>query len=48
MLRTRAPGMHLLRAGELVADLTALTPLYGPDIADLRQRERTGERATTP
>ena len=46
VLRTARTGMHLLRTGELVTDLTALTPLYGPDIADLRQRKQTGERAT--
>lgn len=46
VLRTARTGMHLLRTGELVTDLTALTPLYGPDIDDLRQRKQTGERAT--
>lgn len=46
VLRTARTGMHLLRTGELVTDLTALTPLYGPDIDDLRRRKQTGERAT--
>lgn len=45
VLRTARTGMHLLRTGELVTDLTVLTPLYGPDISDLRQRKQTGERA---
>jgi hypothetical protein len=45
VLRTARTGMHLLRTGELVTDLTALTPLYGPDIDDLRARKQSGERA---
>jgi len=44
VLRTARTGMHLLRTGELVTDLTALTPLYGPDIGELRARKQTGER----
>lgn len=45
VLRTARTGMHLLRTGELVTDLTALTPLYGPAIDDLRARKQSGERA---
>lgn len=44
VLRTARTGLHLLRTGELVTDLTALTPTYGPDIDDLLARKRTGER----
>ena len=45
VLRTARTGLHLLRTGELVTDLTALTPSYGPAIGELLQRKRTGERA---
>jgi hypothetical protein len=44
VLRTARTGLHLLRAGELVTDLTALTPIYGPDVGELIARKRTGER----
>ncbi len=45
VLRTARTGLHLLRTGELVTDLTALTPSYGPEIEELLLRKRTGERA---
>lgn len=44
VLRTARTGLHLLRTGALVTDLTALTPLYGPDVGELVARKRTGER----
>ena len=44
VLRTARTGLHLLRTGELITDLTALTPIYGPNIDDLLARKRTGER----
>ena len=44
VLRTARTGLHLLRAGELVTDLTVLAPRYGPDVAELCARKRTGER----
>ncbi len=44
VLRTARTGLHLLRTGELVTDLTVLAPSYGPDIAELRARKLTGER----
>ncbi len=46
VLRTARTGLHLLRTGELVTDLTALAPSYGPAIDDLLARKRTGERST--
>jgi predicted nucleotidyltransferase len=45
VLRTARTGMHLLRTGELVTDLNVLAASYGPDIADLKVRKLTGERA---
>ena len=45
VLRTARTGLHLLRTGELVTDLTALTPSYGPDVAELIARKQTAERA---
>jgi predicted nucleotidyltransferase len=45
VLRTARTGMHLLRTGELVTDLNVLAAAYGPDIADLKVRKLTGERA---
>jgi hypothetical protein len=45
VLRATRTGLHLLRTGELVTNLTALTPTYGPDVDDLLRRKRTGERA---
>lgn len=45
VLRTARTGLHLLRTGELVTDLTALAPRYGPDVAELIARKQTGERA---
>ena len=44
VLRTARTGLHLLRTGELVTDLTALVPHYGPTIDELLARKRTGER----
>ncbi|HVV86470.1 MAG TPA: nucleotidyltransferase domain-containing protein [Kofleriaceae bacterium] len=45
VLRTARTGLHLLRTGELVTDLTALAPIYGPPIEELLARKRTGERS---
>jgi len=45
VLRTARTGLHLLRTGELVTDLTILAPIYGPDITELVERKRTAERA---
>lgn len=45
VLRTARTGLHLLRTGALVTDLTRLTPIYGPDVDALIARKRTGERS---
>jgi predicted nucleotidyltransferase len=45
VLRTARTGLHLLRTGLLVTDLTALAPIYGPDLEELLARKRTGERS---
>ncbi len=45
VLRTARTGLHLLRTGELVTDLTKLAPTYGPEVAELIERKRTAERA---
>lgn len=45
VLRTARTGLHLLRTGELVTDLTVLASSYGPDIAELRARKQRGEQA---
>ncbi|MBI5443359.1 MAG: nucleotidyltransferase domain-containing protein [Deltaproteobacteria bacterium] len=42
--RVALTGLHLLRSGELVADLGILAPEYGfPQISELIQRKRAGE-----
>ncbi len=45
VLRTARTGLHLLRTGALVTDLTTLVPSYGPDIDELLSRKRTGEKS---
>ncbi len=44
VLRTARTGLHLLRAGELVTDLTVLAAEYGPDLGELLARKQAGER----
>jgi predicted nucleotidyltransferase len=47
VLRTTLTGIHLLRTGELEADLTQLVGRYGvEDVAPLIERKRAGERST--